>query len=116
MGVFRTAFKAIGEAIEDASSLDVVTFKGSITAEMIADELPDTFEKIIELAKGNTEVKVKLLASTQAKLDGDILAYFDNDITTEETQAHAELVSLGQKNREATIDFVHRVVGLKDIT
>ncbi|AGA90782.1 hypothetical protein Thimo_2021 [Thioflavicoccus mobilis 8321] len=60
-------------------------------------------------------MKLKLLASTQVKLDGDVLVYFDTGITPDEAKAHAELVSLGQKTREATIDFVHRVVGLDDI-
>jgi len=115
MGVFQKAFKSIGEAIEDASSLDVVTFKGSIEGELNTDDMPDDFKKVIEKAKGNTDVKVKLLASTQVKLDGDVLAYFDTGITPEESKAHAELVALAQKTREATIEFVRRVVDMKDI-
>lgn len=115
MGVFKVAFKSIGDAVKDAASLDVVTFKGSIEADMNHTNMPDTFEKVLKLAEGNTQVKVKLLASTQVKLDGDILAYFDTGITPDEAKAHAELVSIGQKTREATVEFVHRVVGLDDI-
>lgn len=115
MGVFKDAFKTIGEAVTDAASLDVVTFKGSIEADMSNTDMPDSFEKVLDLAKGNTDVKVKLLASTKVKLDGDILAYFDTGISADEAKAHADLVSVAQKTREATVDFVHRVVGLDDI-
>ncbi|AGA90783.1 hypothetical protein Thimo_2022 [Thioflavicoccus mobilis 8321] len=34
MGVFRDAFKKIGDGIQDAASLDVVTFKGAIEADL----------------------------------------------------------------------------------
>ena len=115
MGVFRDAFKKIGDGIQDAASLDVVTFKGAIEADLTTVNMPGTFQKVLELAAGATQVKLKLLASTQVKLDGDVLVYFDTGITPDEAKAHAELVSLGQKTREATIDFVHRVVGLDDI-
>jgi hypothetical protein len=112
MGAFKDALKKIGDAVQDATSLDVVMYQGSIEADLIANGMPDNFQKVLELAAGSTQVKVKLLASTQVKLDGDILAYYDTGITADQAKAHAELVSLGQKTREATIDFVHRVVGL----
>lgn len=115
MGVFQSAFKAIGEQIGDLTSLDIVTFKGSIEADMSATNMPDTFEKVLNLAKGNADMKIKLLASTQVKLDGDILVYFDNAITLDEAKAHAELLSVAQKTREATVNFVASIVGLKDI-
>ncbi|MCW9052817.1 MAG: hypothetical protein OQJ91_10995 [Motiliproteus sp.] len=114
MGVFRDAFKTIGEAVTDMSSLDVVTYKGSIEAELSGNKMPENFQDVLNLA-GTSEVKLKLLASTQMKLDGDILAYSDTAITPEEAEAHRDLVELGQENRLATIDFVHRVVGLDDI-
>ncbi len=111
MGLFQTAFKKIGEGLADASSLDVVTFKGSIVAELNASNMPDSFQAVLDLAAKNTDIKVRLLASTQSKLDGDVLVYFDNAITPDEASAHNELVALAQKNREALLDFLHRVVG-----
>lgn len=115
MGLFKDAFKKIGEGVKDASSLDVVTFKGSVEAELTGSNMPKTFEKVLDLAAQNTAIKVRLLASTQAKLDGDILTYFDSGISPEEAAAHNALVEVAQQNREAVIDFVARVVGLDDI-
>ncbi len=110
MGLFQDAFKKIGEAVTDAGSLDVVTYKGRIVADLNGTTMPDTFQKVLDLAASNTSFKVQLLASTQCKLDGDVLAYVDKDITAEEARAHNDLVALAQKHREAVIDFVHRVV------
>lgn len=115
MGLFKDAFKKIGEGLADASSLDVVTFKGSVEAELNGTNMPENFGAVLDLAAKNTAIKVRLLASTQSKLDGDILAYFDSAITPEEANAHNDLVDLAQQNREAVINFVQRVVGLPDI-
>ena len=115
MGVFKETFQKIGSALADASSLDVVTFRGSVETIASGAELPENFQQVIALASQNTQVKVKLLASTQTKIDGDILAYFDEDITESEMAAHAKLLELGQQNRAAAMDFVRRVVGLPDI-
>ena len=115
MGVFKETFQKIGSALADTSSLDVVTFRGSVATIASGAELPENFQQVIALASQNTQVKVKLLASTQTKIDGDILAYFDEDITESEMAAHAKLLELGQQNRAAAMDFVRRVVGLPDI-
>jgi hypothetical protein len=93
----------------------VVTFKGSVEADLTGANMPKTFESVLDLAAQNTAIKVRLLASTQAKLDGDILTYFDSGISAEEAAAHNALVEVAQQNREAVIDFVARVVGLDDI-
>lgn len=115
MGLFTDAFKKIGEGLADASKLDVVTFKGSVAAELTGANMPKDFDAVLNLAAQNTDIKVRLLASTQSMIDGDTLAYFDAAITPEEAAAHNALVELAQSNRESVIDFVQRVVGLPDI-
>jgi hypothetical protein len=115
MGLFREAFKKIGEGLKDASSLDVVTYTGSIETDLDATKMPQDFHQVLALAATNTSIRVKLIASTQSRLDGDILTYLDSGITPEEASAHNDLVELAQQNREAMVDFVLRVVGLDDI-
>lgn len=119
MGAFTDAFQKIGTRISagltDAASLDVVTFTGTVEATIDETSLPQTFEEVLKAASASTTAKVRLLASTQSKLDGDILTYYDTAITPEEASAHNELVELAQQNRQAIIEFVHQVVGLTDI-
>lgn len=109
MATFEDAYNTIRDGIKDLSSLDVVTFKGSVRAKLTGDAMPEDFQAVLKLA-GQAGADVTLLASTQTKIDGDVLAYFDAAITPEETRAHAELIAIGEKNREATIEFVRRVV------
>ena len=111
MGLFETAFKKIGDGLEDLTSLDVVTFQGSVLLE--GGDIPATFDNVMNAAKGSATVKVKVLASTQCKIDGDILAFYDKDITPQQAEAHADLVALGKQSRQVAVDFVKNVDGDK---
>ncbi len=111
MGLFSDALAKIGEGLADASSLDVVTYKGTLKSEGLAKKLEnfdDVFKQI------DTKADFKLLASTQCKIDGDISAFLDNDITSAELDRHIELVKAGQDTRKASIDFLKDIVG--DVT
>jgi len=111
MGKFQAAMKTMADGINDLSTLDVVTFEGAVT---LAGDVtaPVTFSDVMTIAiKGNAEVKVKVLASTQTSIDGDIVAFYDKDITEAQRLAHSELVLSGAESRKATIDFVKSVVG-----
>lgn len=115
MGKFEKAMSDMAGKIKDLSTLDVVTFQGSVTVEG-SDKEPTKFSEVMTKAKGSTDVKVKVLASTQTHIDGDIVAFYDKDITGEERQAHLELIRSGAETRKATIDFVKSVLGdLKNI-
>ncbi|MEM6999563.1 MAG: hypothetical protein AAF529_02170 [Pseudomonadota bacterium] len=109
MGKFKDAMTKMAEGIKDLSTLDVITFQGSVTLESADGEI-SKFENVMEKAKGNPTVKVKVLASTRTHIDGDIVAFYDTDITNEQKQAHAELVKAGAESRKATIDFVKSIV------
>ncbi len=109
MGLFKDALTKMGEGIKDLSSLDVVTFEGSVQLE--ASDKVTTFDQVMSKATGNTDVKVKVLASTQTKIDGDIVAFYDKDITQEQMDAHAELIEAAEASRTGTIDFIKSIVG-----
>jgi hypothetical protein len=110
MGKFKEAMSTMAEGIQDLSTLDVITFQGSVILEG-ADQEPAKFAEVMAKAKGNTSAKVKVLASTQTHIDGDIVAFYDTDITEEQRLAHADLVHAGAESRKATIDFVKSIVG-----
>jgi|GEM_PF-7070717 len=113
MADFHSALNKIQSGIEDALSLDVVTFKGTVNTKITdSDMSPKNFAELLKMSN-QTDAKVKLMASTQISVDGDVLVYFDDNVTLDEVKAHAELVAIGQKAREATIDFVLSVTGLK---
>lgn len=111
MGKFKEAMSAMAEGIKDLSKLDVVTLQGSVTLENTDEDKVVTFDKVMDKARGNPEVKVKVLASTQTHIDGDIVAFYDTDISEEQRLAHADLVQAGAESRRATIDFVKSIVG-----
>lgn len=112
MGVFQDAYNKIAAALDDALNLDVVTFKGTIQTAITDVEKPPTkIEEVLKAAKTNGTVT--LLASTKMSIDGDVLVYFDEKITADEAKAHAALVEVGQKAREATFNFILNVVGVK---
>lgn len=109
MGAFRDRFAAMAEGINDLARLDVVTISGTVTLEA-ADKVTE-FDQVMAKATGNTEVKARVLASTKVMLDGDITVFYDKNITTEQTQAHAELVEIGMENRKATITMIKDILG-----
>jgi len=110
MGKFTTAFSNIADTIGDLSSLDVVTFSGSVTLEKsdAPAAIPTSFDTVIKGALANAEVKI--LASTQMKIDGDIVTYYDENIDDTQIKAHIEAVQAGKESRQATINFVKEVL------
>lgn len=110
MGKFKGAMEKLAGAVQDLSTLDVITFQGSVTLD-VDGTVPVGFAEVMDKAKGNAAVKVKVLASTKTSIDGDIVAFYDTDITEAQRLAHADLVLAGAASRKATIDFVKSIVG-----
>lgn len=113
MGAFKDAMQALANGVKDLSSLDVVTFQGRV--ELDAQDSVKTFDQVMEKALGNTNIKAKVLASTQAKIDGDLVVFYDQDITSDQMDAHAKLVEIGRQSRSATIDFIKSFIDPKDL-
>ncbi len=109
MGDFKSAMQGIATAVKDLTSLDVVTFQGRVDLQG-QSSVPD-FDTVMSKVMGNTNVNAKVLASTQMKLDGDIVAFFDEDITAEQKQAHAELIKIASDSRAATVQFIKDAIG-----
>lgn len=103
----------MAEGLKDLSSLDVVTFQGRV--ELTAQDKIVTFQQVMDKATGNTGIKVKVLASTRTDIDGDIVVFYDQDITEEQKLAHAEMVEIGRNSRAATVDFLKSLFDAKEI-
>lgn len=111
MGKFQQAMLKLAEGIDDLSKLDVVTYEGSVvlTGDTTA---PMKFSDVMSKAlASDAEVKAKVLASTQTSIDGDVVVFYDKDITDAQRLAHEELVKAGSESRKATIEFVKSVIG-----
>ena len=113
MGLFADAFKKMAAGIDDLSSLEVVTFQGSVN--LAAGDSIESFEDVLSKAKANADVTVKVLASTKTRLDGDAMTFYDTGITEEQKLAHAELVDAANENRQATINFIREMINPGDI-
>ncbi len=109
---FKNVLSNIAKGIEDLSSLEVVTYKGTISIEGGADgAVPDNFENIIKNAKAASDFKIS--ACTHVALDGDTKVFYDQEITPSEMDAHHDLVDIARQNRQAVVDlFKDAIIGL----
>ncbi len=108
MSVFRKVFEDMGNAISDLSTLEVTMFEGSV--DINAESKLDNIAEVLEAAKGNADVKCKLVASTKSFIDGDIVAFYDHEIDEVQRNAHAELVDMATESRQATIDMIKDIL------
>lgn len=102
MSKFSDALDKIAEGIQDMSSLEVVTYKGSINIQSDG-AVPDKFDVIIGNAKSQADFQIT--ACTYVELDGDMKVFYDKDITPAELSAHHDLVETARQNRQAVVDL-----------
>ena len=101
---FKNVLSNIAEGIKDLSSLEVVTYKGTISIGGGAEgAVPDKFDNIIKNAKAQPDFKIS--ACTYVALDGDTKVFYDQEITAVEMNAHHELVNIARQNRQAVVDL-----------
>lgn len=117
MSLFKDAFTKIGQAVDDMSSLDVITFKGSVEIKSSTDLKDFDFDDVLTAAKASQTVDIKLLASTRVKMDGDVTVFYDNAITDSERSSHEQLVTEAAQNRKETVSMIKDILGdaVKDI-
>lgn len=102
MASFKEALDKIAEGLKDLSSLEVVTYKGSIDIQGVELKLHgDMIESVLNNAKARADFK--LLACTYFELDADTTVFFDKDITAEERAAHQVLVESALSKRDAVV-------------
>ncbi len=107
MGIFKNAFNSIAKGIEDLSSLEVVSYKGTILIKA-GDAYPETFDKIMENA--SVQADFKIIACTTSELDGDVKLFYDQDITQSDMDAHLKLVEAAHKSRQGVIEMFKNAI------
>ena len=102
MATFEEAFHKIAEGIADMSSLEVVTYKGTISIQNTG-AVPKSFTEIIDNAQSNANLEIT--ACTYVELDGDMMVFYDKDATAADKDAHHKLVETASQNRQAVVDL-----------
>ncbi|MFN7725200.1 MAG: hypothetical protein ACK5QH_09035 [Rubrivivax sp.] len=107
MSSFKDVFNGIANAIQDLSTLDVVTYKGriDITAQGV---VPTSFDEVLKQAQAHGQFRV--LASTTAALDGDTKVFIDQDATEGEVAAHQQLVDSATAKRLAVVQLFETAI------
>ena len=102
MASFKDALDKIAEGLKDLSSLEVVTYKGTIDINAVDLKLGGDMIAAV-LANAKTKADFRLLACTYFELDADTTVFFDKDITADERAAHQVLVESALSKRDAVV-------------
>ena len=114
---FQRLMSKIGEAIEDAASLEVTTFTGdfSFSTKQIIQSGEDKFE-INNVLKGmsvQNQTDIKLVAYTNVKIDADVSTIVKSDLSPGDSdilKLHAEMMESSKTSRKAVIDMVTNLI------
>jgi hypothetical protein len=102
MASFKDAFEKIADGLEDLSSLEVVTYKGTINL-TAGDASALSFDQI--LANAKAQAGFRIIASTKSQLDGDTRVFYDENATPAEIAAHNQLVDSATAKRAAVVQI-----------
>ena len=108
MSKFKEAFDSIARGVEDLSSLEVISYKGTISIKA-GDAYPETFDKILDNARAQADFKI--MACTTSELDGDVKFFYDKDMTKSDMDAHLQLVEAARKSRQGFVDMFKDAIG-----
>lgn len=114
---FQKLMAKIGDAIEDAASLEVTTFTGDFsfkTRQVVQGDV-DKFE-INNVLKGmavQNQTDIKLVAYTNVKIDADVSTIVKSDLSESDAnllELHAEMMESSKSSRKAVIDMVANMI------
>ena len=114
---FQKLMSKIGDAIEDAASLEVTTFTGDFTfsTKQVVQSGVDKFE-INNVLKGmsvQNQTDIKLVAYTNVKIDADVSTIVKSDLSPGDSdilKLHAEMMESSKSSRKAVIDMVTNLI------
>lgn len=114
---FQRLMSKIGDAIEDAASLEVTTFTGdfSFSTKQVVQSGVDKFE-INNVLKGmsvQNQTDIKLVAYTNVKIDADVSTIVKSDLSPGDSdilKLHAEMMESSKTSRKAVIDMVTNLI------
>ena len=114
---FQKLMSKIGDAIEDAASLEVTTFTGdfSFKTSQVVQAGVDKFEinKVLKNMAVKNQTDIKLVAYTNVKIDADVSTIVKSDLSESDAdllQLHAQMMESSKASRKAVIDMVANLI------
>ncbi|MEJ2594968.1 MAG: hypothetical protein P8100_07545 [bacterium] len=114
---FQKLMSKIGDAIEDAASLEVTTFTGdfSFKTKQVVQSGVDKFE-INNVLKGmsvQNQTDINLVAYTNVKIDADVSTIVKSDLSVADKNLldlHAQMMESSKNSRKAVIEMVTNLI------
>jgi hypothetical protein len=119
MSVIDKIKTAAADAVNDLTTLDVVTLTGTIDISANVKDgkinLKKVYENVVKNAKGTTSAKaaLKVVAFTHLDFDCDSVNFAKEDLTEAQEmllKAHRETVSVAQETRMAVVKMIKEVI------
>ena len=119
MGVIDTIKTAAEDAVNDLTTLDVITVTGTIDISANVKNgkinLKNVYKDIVNNSKGttNAKAKMKVVAFTHLDFDCDSVNFAKENLTEAQEmllKAHRETVSVAQETRLAVVKMIKEVV------
>ncbi len=114
---FKRLMSKIGDAIEDAASLEVTTFTGdfSFSTKQVVQSGVDKFEinNVLKVMSVQNQTDIKLVAYTNVKIDADVSTIVKSDLSPGDSdilRLHAEMMESSKSSRKAVIDMVTNLI------
>jgi hypothetical protein len=111
MSKWSEILDTVADAIEDLSSLEVVTLTGDVKSN-IDDSGNIKWDELIKTAK-NAGGAVEMVAATHISIDSDTVQFVTNSAPTnmeQLMQLHDAAIETAQNNRQAVIELVKGLV------
>ncbi len=102
----KDVFQTFVDAIEDLSSLDVLTFTGTLETDVTDENGEDVTDWVEILERSRAAGKVKLMLGSHFRCDGDAdLFVAQADIPADLRAAHKDAVDAGRQIRKDVLDL-----------
>lgn len=119
-GGFKKLISNIGDAIQDAATIDVTTFTGDFTykTHQVLNNGADKV-KITNILKNmtvNSQTDLQLVAHTHVEIDSDAATIVKSNLTTDDEDLlalHQEMLESAKESRQAVIDMVKGLLKIK---
>ncbi len=114
---FQRLMAKIGDAIEDAASLEVTTYTGDFTfkTRQIVQSGVDKFD-INNVLKGmaiQNQTNIKLIAYTNVKIDSDVSTIVKSNLSESDAallKLHTAMMESSKESRQAIISLVTNLI------
>ncbi len=107
-----SVFKELSSGIADLSELNVQTFTGSLESVVNESAGGSVIDWPKLMAQAKTTGKVRLVASTRLKFDGDSDVFFEQDIEQHLADAHLTAVEAGQQVRQGLLAMFRDILNI----